>query len=229
MIAGRAVRFMGDSLQITVIYAKYKGDKEGRSETEADIQEFKGRQIKPFINFKMVKMLRNTWGSIRPSELTLKKIKVSFLPMAAPNIWWTEEGLNILESCDAPKERFIKELKNCSHFGELENICRNFARDVAQWIAKLKHYPFTAKNYSKEVQKATMQEIIDRGNTIKVARTLARLAKMPTAQNIYRLRIMLRQLWCIRFIHKDDKRPCKQLLKSICVIPNKLLDRNYKN
>ena len=167
-------------------------------------------QIKPLSTSKMVKMLRNTWGSIRPSDSTLKDIKVNFLPMADLNIWRSEEGLNLLESCDDQKEHFIKELSNCSHYGELENICREFARELSQWIAKLKNYPLTTKDYRKEVQVATMQEILDRGNTIKVARPLAVLAKVPNAQNVHRVRIMLRQLWTIRFIHKDERRPYKQ-------------------
>ena len=227
MITGRTVRFTGDSLLITVTYAKNE-EEEKRSKEEAGRQESIRRQIKPLITSKMAKMLRNTWGPIRPSDLTLKDIKVNFLTMADPSIWWSEEGLNILESCDAQKEHFIKELANCSHYGELENICRNFAREVSQWIVKLKHYPLTTKNYSKEVQEATIQEIVDRENTIKVARPLARLAKMPTEQSIQRLRIMFRQLWTIRFIHKDERRPYKQLLKSICVKPNNHHGKNCK-
>ena len=218
MVTERTVRRTGNSLQVTVIYAK--NEEEELSEGEAGEQESIRRKIKPLINLKMVKMLKNTWGSIRPSEWTLKDIKVNFLPMADVNIWRSEEGLNLLESCDDQKEHFIKELSNCSHYKELENICREFARDLLQWIAKLKHYPLTTKDYRKEVQVATMQEILDRGNSIEVAKPLAVLAKVPNAQNVHRVRIMLRQLWTIRFIDIDERRPCKQVLKSICVKPN---------
>ena len=228
MITGRTVRFTGDSLLITVTYAKNE-EEEKHSKEEAGRQESIGRKIKPVITSKMAKLLRNTWGPSRPSDLTLKDIKVNFLTMANPRIWWSEEGLNILESCDAQKEHFITELANCSHYGELENICRDFAREVLQWIAKLKHYPATTKNYSKEVQEATIQEIVDRENTIKVARPLARLAKIPTEKSIQRLRIMFRQLWTIRFIHIDEKRPCEKLLKSVCVETNNLVCKYDRN
>ena len=194
MSTERTVLCTRKSLTVTVKYAKNEKEEEERSEGEAGRHESIRRQIKTSINSKMIKMLRNTWGSIRPSDLTLKDVKVNFLPMSDPNIWWSEEGLNLLESCDAQKEHFIKELANCSYYGELENICRDFAREISQWIAKLKHYPLTTKEYRKEVQVATMQEILDRGNTIKVARPLAVLAKVPNAQNIHRVIIMLRQL-----------------------------------
>ena len=229
MITRRTVISFGNSLQITITYGKDEEDEVHRPENDAERQETIRMQIKPFINSKMVKMLSNTWGPIRPSEFTLKNVKVNFLPMADTNIWWSEKGLKIPKSCDVHKEHFIEELAHCSHQVELENICRKFDKEIKHWIAKLADYPLTIKNYSKEVQEATMQEIKERANSIRIGRPLAVLAKMPTAHNVHRIRIMLRQLWCIRFVHKDKKRPWKRKLKSICVKPNKLHSKNRKN
>lgn len=226
MASRRTILSTGKSISVTVTYTKNGEDTKQHSKEEAERYVMMRLPVKPLFNSKLVRMLHYTWGTKRPSELTLKYINVSFLPLAEPKIWWFKSALKILTSCDVHKENFIERLVHCFHKDELEKICREFAQEVSKWIARVKQVPLTNTNYNEDVKEATMKEIEDRKNTIKIAKPLAVLTKMPTVQNICRIRNMLRQLWCIRFIHKDGKRPCKRKLKSICIKPKRIDSAN---
>ena len=167
--------------------------------------------------FKADSNVTQYMGNKRPSSATLKDVDVRFCATC-----WTShlagwKWLKAITSCDFSKEIFITKLIHCLPREELENICREFTRELTQWIARLQNFPLTNKCYNKEVREATSQEIEHRENTIEVAIPLTDFSKNPTVQNIHRLLIMLRQLWSIRFIDKDDERSVKRKLKSTCV------------
>ena len=218
MATNRKVIYNGMNFQATKIYSDAKEDREHPSKRNAKIFGIIQVKLKPLLNSRLIKSLHDIWWKTRPSNIILRGIEVSFLPLAELKKWLSKNGLRILTSCDIYKEKFTERLLHCFQHDELEMICREFSRELLQWNAKIKNFQLTLKIYNQDVKEATKQEIEDITSTIDIATPLAMLTKMLNSQ-------MLRHLWSIRFIHTDWKRPVKQRLNSICVKPNRHLAR----
>ena len=175
--------------------------------------------VKPLLEAKHIQMLENTWEPRRPKIRTLKDIDIRFLPLTEPRIWWSENGLKAIRSCDDHKNTFIRNLTHCFHPEELQDACKEFAKELLQWIARLEHFPLSISRYNTKVREATSKEIEHRRRTIAIVKPLVRFGKSPTLQRILNIKIMLDKLWCVRFIHQDGRRPVKQKLKSVCIKP----------
>ena len=174
-------------------------------------------QIQPLIDSHEILKLRHAWKSKRPNTQTLRKVDMTFIPLAEPQIWLSENGLQVIQSCDIYKEAFTKSLAYCFHTEDLQNVCMDFNKELLQWISRLKNFPLTISTYHKKIRKATSKEIEYRKRTINITKPLIRLSKSPTPNNILKTKIMLDKLWSIRFIHQDDKRPAKPKINSVCV------------
>ena len=206
-------------LRTIKINPKQEGNTEYRSKQKA-INCKMVIQVKPLLDSNLIEILKDTWKNKRPDSRILRDVDIRFLPLTDPKIWWTEKGLKVIRSCDIHKETFARNLTCCFHQEEIDKVCRTFARELLQWLARLKNFPLSVKYYNNTVKSATSKEILYRQHTISITKPLINLGISPTLQNIIRIKIMLNKLWCVRFIHLDDKRPAKRKLDSICVKAN---------
>ena len=217
LIQKRSIKCTEKTLRTIQINPKQREDTKHQSKQKAINCEIIRIQVKPLLDTNLIEILKDTWKNKRPDARILKDVDVRFLPLAEPQIWLTENGQRVIKSCDIHKETFTRHLTFCFHQEEIDNVCRTFARELLQWLARLKNFPLSVRNHTDKARHATSKEILYRKHTISITKPLINLGISPTLQNVIRIKIMLNKLWCVRFIHLDDRRPVKQKINSICV------------